>query len=100
MKLEVGLEGEDTGGKECLSGRRFERRGVADAESILGIIIFVCSFSNLRDQFAGQAAKLSRKPDRGVDLMSSQEAKISSLLWFGRWTGPAPQAGMGTLHSR
>ena len=34
MKLEVGLEGEDTGGKECLSGRRFERRGIEDTESI------------------------------------------------------------------
>jgi hypothetical protein len=36
VKLEVGLEGEDTGGKECLSGRRFERRSVADAESLCG----------------------------------------------------------------
>jgi hypothetical protein len=34
--LEVGLEGEETGDKECLSGRRFERRGVADAESLCG----------------------------------------------------------------
>jgi hypothetical protein len=36
VKLEVGLEGEDTGGNERLSGRRFERRGVADAESLCG----------------------------------------------------------------
>jgi hypothetical protein len=36
VKLEVGLKGEDTGGKESLSGRRFERRGIADAESIYG----------------------------------------------------------------
>lgn len=36
MKLEVGLEGEDIGGKECLSGRRFGRRGVTDAESLYG----------------------------------------------------------------
>jgi hypothetical protein len=36
VKLEVGLEGEDTGSKECLSGRRFEHRGVADAESVCG----------------------------------------------------------------
>lgn len=32
VKLEFGLEGKETGGKECLSGRRFESRGVADAE--------------------------------------------------------------------
>jgi hypothetical protein len=34
VELEVGLKGEDIGGKECLSGRCFKRRGVADAESI------------------------------------------------------------------
>jgi len=34
VKLEVGLEGKETGGKECLSGRRFVRRGVANSESI------------------------------------------------------------------
>ena len=36
MKLEVGFEGEDTGDKECLSRRRFERCGVADAAYICG----------------------------------------------------------------
>jgi hypothetical protein len=34
VKPEVGHKGEDIGGKECLSGRRFKRRGLADAESI------------------------------------------------------------------
>jgi hypothetical protein len=36
VKLEVGLEGDDTGGKECLSRRRFKRHGVVDTESICG----------------------------------------------------------------
>ncbi len=36
VKLEVGLEGENTGGKQCLSRRRFERRRVANAESACG----------------------------------------------------------------
>lgn len=36
VKLELGLEGKDEVGVECFSERRFERRGVADAESIGG----------------------------------------------------------------
>ena len=76
MKPEVGLRGEDTGGKECLS-----RRGALSVavpwirNPFAGIITFVRSFSKLRDQFARQAAKLSRKPDCGVDLMSESRGK-------------------------
>lgn len=57
MKPEVGLDGEDIGGKEGLSGRRFECHSVADAESICGIITFVRSFSKPRDQSARQVGE-------------------------------------------
>jgi hypothetical protein len=53
VTLEVRLEGGDTAGKECLSGRRFERRGVADAESI-------CEDYNIR-AFLLEASRSTRK---------------------------------------
>ena len=60
VKPEAGLEGENIGGKECLSRKRFERYGVADAESICGdynIRAFLLEASRSICEASGQRAR-------------------------------------------
>src|SRR5258708_3645210 len=51
VKLEVGLEGEDTGGKECLPEGALSVAVSRMWNPFVGIMTFVRSFSKFPDQF-------------------------------------------------
>ena len=80
--------------------KRFERCGVADAESIYddyNIRVFLLEASR---STCKAGSKVVRKPDCGVDLIVSQEARISSLLalvW--QMDRAGPQGGRKALYT-
>lgn len=71
VKLELGLEGKDGVGVRCFSERRFERRGVAEAESI-------CGYYNIRAFLLEASRSMCNATYRQQSRRGSQTAVLTS----------------------